>query len=189
LNRYLQVGSPTAVVGRVKDEAVSAMNPLAKTFIENISGVDTFTGAPFPKEGVASPFNGIPGLEDIPFPGSFVIDGERRVNAEGYGALKDLVPPLGVLMRLTGRGNDGDRILSNWLSTFAGAPVSTLSTGQISAELRVREDRLETQIARTAGALGVSRDWLKTMVDNGLTADEIRALIASGSGQIERPNE
>jgi len=184
LNRYLQVGRPTAIVGRVKDEVVSAMNPLAKAVIENISGVDTFTGAPFPEDGVASPFNGIPGLENIPFPGSFVIDGERRVNAEGYNALKDLVPPLGMLMRLSGRGNDADRILSNWLSTFAGAPVSTLSTGQISAELRAREDRLENQVKRTAGALGVSRDWLKSMIENGLTADEIRAQIAAGNGRL-----
>ena len=183
LNRYLQVGNPTEVIGRVRDEAVSAMNPLAKALIENISGVDTFTGAAFPEDGVASPFG------NVPIPGSFVIDGERRVNAEAYNALKDLVPPVGAILRLSGRGNDADRILTNWLSTIGGAPTSTLSTGQIVAELRTRQDRLDSQIDRTAGALGVDREWLRGMVDQGLNADEIRALIAGGNGKFQRPTE
>lgn len=183
LNRYLALGSPTGVVDKVKREVVSASNPLAKAVIEGMLDIDTFTGGRFPEDGVASP------LGDIPIPGSFVIDGERRINAQGYNILKDLVPPLGVLLRLTGRGNDADRLLTNWLSTTVGAPVSTLSPGQVTAELRSRQDRLESQIKRTAGALGVDREWLRVQLDNGLTSDEIRAQIAAGNGRYVRPTE
>ena len=82
-----------------------------------------------------------------------------------------------------GSPSEADRRLSNWLSTFTGAPVSTLSTGQATAELRAREDRLVKQVERTAGALGVDMDWLKSMIDAGATADEIRSYIAAGYGK------
>jgi hypothetical protein len=183
LNRFLAVGGPSGIADKVKQEVVSASNPLFKAVVEGLVDVDTFTGGRFPEEGVASPFAGIPGLEDIPFPGSFVIDGERRIGAQSYNILKDLVPPLGVVLRLTGRGNDADRLLTSWLSTTVGAPVSTLSTGQVTAELRARQDRLELQVAKAAGALDVDRDWLRSMLDSGATSTEIRAQIAAGNGK------
>jgi len=177
LNRYLAVGGMGGVVDKVKQEVVSASNPLAKAVVEGMVGIDTFTGGKFPEEGVASP------LGSIPIPGSFVIDGERRINAQGYNMLKDLVPPLGVILRLSGRGNDADRVMTNWLSSIGGAPVSTLSVGQVTAELRSRQDRLELQVAKAAGALGVDRDWLRTQLDNGLSSAEIRAQVAAGNGR------
>ena len=178
LNRYLALGNPMEVANSVKREIVSASNPLAKALFEGLTDVDTFTGGKFPAEGVPSP------LGELPIPGlTFVgADGKRMVNAQAYNIMKDIVPPLGMIARL-GSPSEADRRLSNWLSTFTGAPVSTLSTGQATAELRAREDRLVKQVERTAGALGVDIDWLKSMIDAGATADEIRSYIAAGYGK------
>jgi hypothetical protein len=190
LNRYLAISDPTKlssytdVIGRVSKEIVSASNPLAKAVVEFGTGVDLFTGSKFPENGVASPFG-----PDTPIPGLTFTgpDGDQRVNAQGYGALKDLVPPLGLMARLLSPG-EADRRLSNWLSTFAGAPVSTLTPGQVSSELMTQEDRIQKQLNRTANQLGVDRDWLRTVAETSTSA-EIRAYIAAGLGKATRPEK
>jgi len=177
LNRYLALGNPMDVVSRVKGEVVSASNPIAKAFVESMTDIDTFTGGKFPTEGVPSPFG------EYPIPGTFVgADGKRMINAQGYNIAKDIIPPLGIIARL-GSPTEADRRLTNWLSTFAGASTSTLTTSQATAELRTRQDRLITKVERTAGLLGVDRDWLSSMIESGATADEIRSYIASGYGK------
>jgi hypothetical protein len=88
-----------------------------------------------------------------------------------------------VIARLASPG-EADRRLSNWLSTLAGAPLSTMTVNQATSELRAREDRLRTKLDRTAGALGVDREWLRTLINEGKTADEIRQYIASGYGKL-----
>jgi len=178
LNRYLSFGSPKAMVEKTFKEAVSASNPLSKALIEVVTGVDTFTGGKISEKGTEFPFP-IPGLT---FKGP---EGENRVNAMGYGLLKDLIPPLGTVMRLIPAGAEGDRWLTNFLSTTAGLPVSTLTPNQQVAELKSREDRLRKQIERTASALGVDQDWLNDTIDQGYTGTEIRNLIAQGFGRPE----
>jgi hypothetical protein len=182
LNRYLQLGRPGDVVGRVKSEIVSASNPGVKALVESMTDIDLFTGGKFSEEGVDSPFG------EAPIPGlTFVgADGKRKVDAQGYNIIKDTVPPLGMIARLASPG-EADRRLTNWLSTFAGAPVSTMTTQQATAELRAREDRLTTKLDRTAGALGVDREWLRALIREGASADEIRQYIAAGYGRIQRP--
>jgi hypothetical protein len=178
LNRYLQLGKPTDVFSRVKREIVSASNPIAKAFIESMTDIDTFTGGKFPEEGVDSPFGQAP-IPGITFVGA---DGKRKVNAQQYNIVKDIVPPIGVISRLASPG-EADRRFTNWLSTFAGTPTSTLTTGQATAELRAREDKLRRDIERTAGALGVRVDWLRDMIDAGATAEEIRSYMIAGYGR------
>lgn len=186
LNRYLAFGSPLSgdVVGRVKSEIVSASNPLAKALIENVTKTDTFTGGKFPENGVASPFGPDVRIPGITFTGP---DGDQRVDAYNYGQLKDLLPPIGLIARLGSQG-EADRRLTNWLGTVAGAPVSTLTAPQLTAELKTREDRIRKQVNSLSYALGVDQDWLRAMVDSGATADTIRSYIAAGEGRSIRPN-
>jgi hypothetical protein len=178
LNRYLAFGSPRAIADKTFREAVSASNPLAKSLIEVVTGVDTFTGGKISEKGTEFPFP-IPGLT---FKGP---EGEERINAMGYGLLKDMIPPLGTIMRLIPAGAEGDRWLTNFLGTTAGLPVSTLTPNQQVAELKSREDRLRKQIERTATSLGVDEDWLDSVIEQGYTGLEIRNLIAQGFGRPE----
>ena len=158
LNRYLTIGD-----GEFRKEIVSASNPLVKAFIESMIDVDTFTGQKFPEE----PVEVIPGLS---------------VDAKGFNLLKDLVPPIGTISRLATPG-DADRRLSNILSTFAGASVSTQTMKQNAAELRTREDRLVKKIEDTAAALGVDKAWLREMLKNNYTSVEIQNMIRNGYGR------
>jgi hypothetical protein len=148
-----------------------------------MTGTDLFTGGKFPENGVASPFGPNKVVPGITFTGP---DGDQRVDAQGYGALKDLVPPLGLMARLLSPG-EADRRLTNWLSTLGGLPVSTLTPGQLTSELKSREDRLYKQYNRLSYTLGVDQDWLRNMIDSGATSDEIRSYIASGAGKATRP--
>ena len=183
LNRYLALGNPLGAISRVKNEIVSASNPLAKAVIENVTQTDTFTGGKFSENGVESPFGPNVVIPGITFTGP---DGDQRVDAYGYGQIKDLLPPVGLIARLLSPG-EADRRLTNWLSSVAGAPVSTLTPGQLTAELKTREDRIRKQVNRLSDALGVDQDWMRNMIDSGATADEIRSYIASGAGRVTRP--
>lgn len=184
LNRYLAFGNPLSlrVAGRVKNEIVSASNPLAKALIENVTKTDTFTGAKFSENGVASPFGPDRVIRGITFTGP---DGEQRVDAYGYGQIKDLLPPIGLIARL-GSPGDADRRLTNWLSSIAGAPVSTLTTPQVTAELKTREDRIRKQVDRLANQYGLDKDWLRAVTETSTSA-EIRSYIAAGLGKATRP--
>ena len=184
LNRYLAFGNPTGVIGRVKNEIVSASNPLAKALIENVTKTDTFTGAKFSENGVASPFGPNVRIPGITFTGP---DGEQRVDAYGYGQIKDLLPPVGLIARL-GSPGDADRRITNWLSSIAGAPVSTLTTPQVTAELKTREDRIRKQVDRLGNQYGLDKDWLRQIAETS-TADEIRSYIAAGLGKATRPEK
>lgn len=183
LNRYLAFGSPTGVAGRVKNEIISASNPLAKALTEFATGTDLFVGAKFPENGVASPFGKDVQIPGVTFTGP---DGDQRVSAQGYGTLKDLLPPIGLIARLASPG-EADRRLTNWLSSAAGAPVSTLTPGQVTAELKTQEDRLRKQVDRLANQMNVDRDWLQNVIESGANSTQIRGFIASGLGAKSRP--
>jgi hypothetical protein len=177
LNRFLAFGGVGAQFGRGGKELISASNPLTKAFVETITGYDLFTGGKIP-EGTPSPFG------ELWFPGTFIgEDGKRQINAKAWGAAQDLVPTLGLISRVSGRGANADRQLTNILSAGAGLPVATGTVAQNVAELRAREDRLRKQINKVAISLGADKDWLNDQLDAGATADEIRALLAQGYGR------
>ena len=176
LNKFLAFGSPKAIAEKTVGSVVSASNPIAKALVEGLTGVDTFTGGKITDKGAEFPFP-IPGLT---FKGP---EGENRINARGYGIAKDLLPPLGTIMRLIPAGAEGDRWLTNFLSTTAGLPVSTLTPNQQIAELKAREDRLLKQIDRIASSLGVDKEWLDNAIKAGYTGTDIRDMIAAGFGR------
>jgi hypothetical protein len=166
INRFLPIGE--GAIGEVRKEVVSASNPLAKAFVESMIDIDTFTGQKFPEEGV--PLLG---------------DNRLIVDSKSYNLLKDLIPPLGTISRLAVPG-EADRRLSNFLSTFLGAPVSTQTIKQSTAELRTREDRLVTKIEQTAQSLGVDKAWLREMLRNNYTSTDIQEMIRMGYGRPEK---
>ena len=177
LNRYLTMGSPTQGIEATWKEAVSASNPLFKALIEGATGVDTFTGTRFSERGEPVPFM-IPG---IGFRGE---TGEAMVPSQVVNMATDLLPPLGVLNRLSGRGGQQERLLTNYLSQFTGAPVSSLTTRQQIGEVRAREERLsgniERQINDLAFQLNVDPAWLKESIDYGASMQDIVSAIESG---------
>ena len=184
LNRYLTFGAPTQGIEATWKEAVSASNPLFKALIEGTTGVDTFTGTRFSEKGEEVPFM-IPG---IGFRGE---GGEAMVPSQAVNLATDLLPPLGMLNRLSGRGTQGERMLTNYLSQFAGAPVSTLTPRQVTGEIRAREERLtgniEREINDLAFQLGVDSAWLQNAVRSGASLDEI--IRAVEGGYAPRPAE
>ena len=177
LNRYLTMGSPTQALESSWKEAVSASNPLFKALIEGATGVDTFTGVPFSDKGEPVPFM-IPG---IGFRGE---TGETMVPSQAINMATDLLPPLGVLNRLSGRGGQQERLLTNYLSQFTGAPVSTLTPRQQIGEIRAREERLagdiDRQINEIAFQLNIDAGWLSEAVRGGYTLPEIISFIEQG---------
>jgi peptidoglycan hydrolase-like protein with peptidoglycan-binding domain len=185
LNRYLAFGPSSEGFGRMSREAISASNPFFKALVEGVSGVDTFTGGKFTEKGSTLPFSAGPidnvlKASGLAFTGP---EGETRIDARSYNIIKDLLPPLGVILRVAGRGDEADRALTNRLSAFGGLPLATLTEKQATAELKSREDRLRKQIERKANALGVDKNWLREQVAAGATADSIRNAIAAGEGR------
>ena len=183
INRFIAFGGVGAQFGRGGKELISASNPLAKSFVETVTGYDLFTGGKIP-DGTPSPFG------QLPMPGTFIgPDGTRQINARAWGAAQDLVPTLGLISRLSGRGANADRQLTNIMSAVGGLPVATGTVRQNVAELRSREDRLRKQIQKIAIKLGAEEQWLKEQLEAGATADDIRAALAQGYGRRPAPEE
>ena len=166
LNKFLSVGD-----GQLSSEVVSASNPLAKAALESLIGVDTFTKQKFSEEPVQA-------LPIIPA-NSIVYD---FLTPKRYNIIKDLIPPIGTIARLSSPA-DADRRLSNILSTFTGAPVSTQTMKQNAAELRTREDRLISKIEGMARSLGVEKAWLKEMLKQNYTSADIQQMVRDGYGR------
>jgi hypothetical protein len=183
INRFIAFGGVGAQFGRGGKELISASNPLAKSFVETVTGYDLFTGGKIP-DGTPSPFG------ELPMIGTYIgPDGTRQINARGWGAAQDLVPTLGLISRLSGRGANADRQLTNIMSAVGGLPVATGTVRQNVAELRSREDRLRKQIQKIAIKLGAEEQWLKEQLEAGATADDIRAALAQGYGRRPAPEE
>ena len=182
LNRYLTLGAPTQGAEATWKEAVAASNPLFKALIESATGVDTFTGVRFSDKGEPVPFM-VPG---IGFRGE---TGEAMVPSQAVNLATDLLPPLGVINRLSGRGTQGDRMLTNYLSQFAGLPVSTLTERQAVGEVRAREERLSGDIQQRindlAFELNVDAKWLEGALRSGAPLETV--LQVARSGNAPRP--
>lgn len=177
LNRYLAFGAPTQAAEATWKEAVSASNPLFKALVEATTGVDTFTGAPISDKGEPVPFM-VPGV------GFRTAEGEAAVPSQFVNIASDLLPPVGIVNRLTGRGTQGERIVTNYLSQFLGAPVSTLTPRQVTGEIRSREERLSRNIEREINDLAyqfnVDREWLKNAIFEGASMESIVRSVESG---------
>jgi hypothetical protein len=183
INRFIAFGGVGAQFGRGGRELISASNPLAKSFVETVTGYDLFTGGKIP-DGTPSPFG------ELPMIGTYIgPDGTRQINAKAWGAAQDIVPTLGLISRVSGRGANADRQLTNIMSAAAGLPVATGTVRQNVAELRSREDRLRKQIQKVAIKLGAEEQWLKEQLDAGATADDIRNALAQGYGRRPAPEK
>ena len=180
LNTFLAFGSGKAGVGKVTQQIISSANPLAKAVIEGVSGVNTFTQTPYSQNGTASPLPVDLSGFGIGFKGP---NGENLVDAKTFGIIKNIIPGLDTVLKLTGRTGEPDRLLTNYLSAIGGLTASTLTPAQGAAELNNRASTLITSVERAANALGVDRDWLDAMVSNGATVQEIRDQIAQGYGR------
>jgi hypothetical protein len=93
--------------------------------------------------------------------------------------IKSLLPPVGMALNLI---PGQERSLTNYMSTVGGAPVSTLSPSQASAELFGRTSKLSKQIRQAAYNMGADPQWLKRMIDMGATKEQIDQQIAMGYG-------
>ena len=194
LNRLFAFGSPAATAESGWKEAVSASNPLFKALVESVSGVDTFTGAPFSSKGVKP--SGLIGLlpQEVQrvIPGTFAGEtGDVRVPALVPNLINDLIPFVGTANRLFPSGEQQERLLTNYLGTFAGLPVSTLTPNQAESELRTREERLRADIYKetneVARPLEVDSNWLREALSAGYTFQDVMEQIQSGNAP--RPTE
>jgi hypothetical protein len=187
LNRYIPFGfRPTLGFDAVKQNITSSLNPVLKTGIEAITGVNTFTGAPFAVGGTPTPFNlnlragnfGLTNLDE---------NGQPVMNAQFLNATKNLVPPLGRALRLFDfKGANKDRMASNFASSLLGLPLSTLTPSQATGELIARNKKLSSDIIKYVNNKRMDRDWLKKMVGNGYDASQIDEAFKAGYG---RPTE
>lgn len=187
LNRYIPFGfRPTFAFDAVKQNITSSLNPVVKTGIESVTGVNTFTGAPFAQGGAAMPFGlnlraGSVGLTNLDE------EGNPTVSAFGLNAVKNLVPPLGRLLRLSDiTGSNKERIVSNYASSLLGLPLSTLTPSQATGEYFARNKILSKGIIKDVNNNRMDRDWLKLMIANRYDASQIREAFKAGYG---RPTE
>jgi hypothetical protein len=141
-----------------------------------MTGTNTFTGAKFSKKG--SKFD-IP----IPYLTHKDAEGQTRISAALLNTMSNTLPPLGMIMRLTGMNGNEERLLTNYLATFGGVPFTTLTPTQATVELNTRESIQNDKFAQTALELGVETKWLKSLVKQGMTRQDIIYLIENGYGR------
>lgn len=175
LNRYLSLSLPNTA-STAFQQTTQSLNPALKSIIEIMTGTNTFTGAKFSKKG--SKF-------DIPIPILTHKDaeGQTRISAALLNTMSNVLPPVGMIQRLTGMNGNDERLLTNYLATFGGVPFTTLTPTQATAELNTRKALQNDKIAQTAIELGVETSWLKSLVKQGMSKQDIIYLIENGYGR------
>lgn len=108
-------------------------------------------------------------------------------------SVRNLVPPLGLGMRLAGATEpDRDRIVTSWLSTALGIPAGTLTEGSVRNEARQRVQRISEDVnAAVAPFLQEGEEldtrWLTQMSQEGKQPAEIVSLLSQGYGRVGGP--
>ena len=176
LNKFLSFGSLPSVGSNVTQQTVQSLNPLLKTGFELLTGVDTFTGAKFSKKG--SKF-------DWPIPGVTFKDaqGGTRIDAGLWKAVNNTLPPVGMISRLTGMGSNKERLFTNWLSTFACTPLTTLTPSQASAQINTQSRTLSDAVERAVNQRGIDKTWLKNLAATGAKKEDVDYLVSMGLGR------
>lgn len=179
----LMVESPAAdlnklFTGNLKDpinpdELVTSANPFLKVLIEGAIGKDTRTGQDLDRQ-IDAPWY-------MPVGGSVGANGQRQVSAGIPSAITALLPPVGVVDRLSSgkieewttgaESKQQTRAFSNRASLLAGAPLMTWDEGQQTNELIQRTNYLNDASKREAYSQNIDDEELKT----------IRALIRKGA--------
>jgi hypothetical protein len=173
LNRFIKVGRPRDVAGGVRRQALNSLSPAVAIPVEQMMGVNAFTGAPFNPSGVPAPW----WYQAIPFAPRHT-DARGQVRApEGFvSALTDAIPPLGQVERLVPlTPQSRERWATSVGSTLFAAPTSTLSARQEAGELRGRSDRLTARLKWDADPELVAR--ATEMLEAGLSPVQVRALL------------
>ena len=173
LNKLFEVGGTFGVFSdTAQDELLSMINPMVKTPIEQVAGIDSFTRSAIPEREqlpdaiqdnvVGDLAEWLPGVSR---------DGSGNLSAPSWvtRGLRQTVPPIGQAERLLGTNERyRDRQLTSVLSNMAGAPVSTLDAPQLRANATREQQRL----------LGLLREWAGDRIP-GDGNDGLRALVES----------
>lgn len=157
-------------------ELANQVNPIFGVGAEAFTGVERTTGGRLPQEEEAPPW--------LPFFGRETPDG-RMVSARGLRALRELVPPVGIVERYAAPLLGNERMQRRWYTTLAsavfGLPVSTLDPYQTGAELRAQEQRLRGGLERQLGSdLDKYTSYVRRALREGVTPEEMQVVIRDG---------
>jgi len=157
-------------------EVVNSMNPAFSTAVTFVRGVEQSTGGTLPPTEEAPPW--AEPLVRRGFFGTVTPEGDTVVSARTLRVLRDTLAPFGAVERLAPQffGNERyqRRVLSSWASTLFGVPLRTLDPFQTGAELRSRQNRMNSQLREKLGEdWDLYTGWVSRLVDEGATAADM----------------
>jgi hypothetical protein len=171
-------GSPGEGVSNLVNwrEVVNSLNPAFSTAVTAVTGVEQATGGRLPPTEPAPPW--AEPLVRAGLFGTLTPDGETVVSARTLRVIRDTIAPFGSLERLAPQffGNERyqRRVLSSWASTLFGVPLRTLDPFQTGAELRARQNRMNSRLREQLGEdWEFYTGWVKNLVDKGATAADM----------------
>jgi len=157
-------------------ETINSLNPAFSAAMTLATGVQQSTGGTLPSTEPAPPW--AEPLVRAGFFGTVTPDGEVIVSSRVMRVLRDTLAPFGAAERLAPQffGNERyqRRVLSSWASTMFGVPVSTLDPFQTGAELRSRQNRMNSRLREQLGEdWDLYTGWVSRLVDEGATAADM----------------
>lgn len=189
-------GSPTGI-GAVRGpmsmlnwrELANQTAPVFSTSAEFLSQMEATTGGALPREEEATPL--------FTFFARRTPDGERVVSARGARAVRELLPPIGMVERYAAPLLGNERLQRRWYTSLAsgifGLPVSTLDPFQVAGELRTEERRLSAAVERQMGESAPTRTaWVRRLLQLGASPEEMQILrdtVLGGQSIVDVPIE
>jgi hypothetical protein len=157
-------------------EVINSLNPAFATAVTAFTGVEQATGGRLPATEPAPPW-AKPFVRAGMF-GRVTPEGEEIVSARTLRVLRDTLAPFGAVERLAPQffGNERyqRRVLSSWASTLFGVPLRTLDPFQTGAELRSRQNRMQSELKLALGDdWNLYTDWVAALVERGATAADM----------------
>jgi hypothetical protein len=157
-------------------EVFNSVNPAFNTAVTAARGIEQSTGGTLPPTEPAPPW-----AEPLVRRGLFgtvTPEGETVVSSRTLRVLRDTIAPFGAVERLAPQffGNERyqRRVLSSWASTLFGVPLRTLDPFQTGAELRSRQNRMNSRLRSELGEdYSLYTGWVSALVDMGATAADM----------------
>jgi hypothetical protein len=190
----LNMLNPRNLVGDVEGNTLGSMSPFVKAAIESATGTNTYTGQKYGDTEVGGLYRA---LDATPILGGLIPDTYRDpetgvVKGSGYvqSMLRNFLPPAAAAERLipAGQTRTGEaRLPINIFNATVGGLLPVTPQAVVTPESldRAKQNRafeIDEQTNKIAAKAGVDINWVRQMLRDGYTPEEVQALILAGEG-------